>query len=132
MKLNEVKELRATFGHERVHRFEGFNKTQCGKYLQYKKRGDKEDGKMPDDLESRKARCILWMDRPSPTPSFDDGDDTPDSNVEANAVINGNDVAAVNINDDGTAENDDVDADAGDLFGVNDQDDGPSTAAMQI
>jgi len=69
-----VKELREQFGDEKDHFFANFNKEQCGKYLQYKKKG-KEDGKMPEDLAGRVARCILWMDRPSPTASFDDDDD---------------------------------------------------------
>ena len=68
MKLSEVKELRATFGHERVHRFEGFNKTQCGKYLQYKNRSDKEDGKMPMiwSCERHVVFCG-WIVRPKPS-----------------------------------------------------------------
>ena len=47
---DDVKELREQFGHEKDHFFANFNKEQCGKYLQYKKKG-KEDGKMPEDLE---------------------------------------------------------------------------------
>ena len=114
-RFDDVKDIRTKFGDEKVHRFVQFNKDQCGKYLQYKKKG-KEHGKMPDDLEERRARCILWLDRPSPTPSFDDGD-TPDSDVDA----------AVDNNDD--ANQDEVDADAEELFGVKDDAD-PSMAAM--
>jgi hypothetical protein len=70
---------------------------------------------MPEDLEERRARCLLWMDRPSPSASFDDGDgDTPDSDVEAE-------------NDD--AGQYEMDDDAGELFGVNNDAD-PSMAAM--
>jgi len=45
--FDDVKDLRNKFGNKKVHRFMQFNKDQCGKYLQYKKKG-KEDGKMPD------------------------------------------------------------------------------------
>jgi hypothetical protein len=113
---DDVKELRTKFGDERVHRFKDFSKDQCGKYLQYKKKG-KEDGKMPDDLEERRARCCQWIDRPSPTPSFDEGD-TPDSEVDAD-IENG----------DADGFDDAVNDDAGELFGVKD-DEGPSVEAL--
>jgi len=99
-----------------VHRFKDFNKDQCGKYLQYKKKG-KKDGKMPDDLEERRARCCQWIDRSSPTPSFDEGD-TPDSEVDAD-IENG----------DADGFDDEVNDDAGELFGVKD-DEGPSVEAL--
>eukprot|EP00985_Skeletonema_marinoi_P032003 scaffold37996_cov205-Skeletonema_marinoi.AAC.1 len=113
---DDVKELRTKFGDERVHRFKDFNKDQCGKYLQYKKKG-KKDGKMPDDLEERRARCCQWIDRSSPTPSFDEGD-TPDSEVDAD-IENG----------DADGFDDEVNDDAGELFGVKD-DEGPSVEAL--
>jgi len=58
------------------------------------------------------------LDRPSPTPSFDDGD-TPDSDVHA----------TVDNNDDADQDEVDADADAEELFGVKDDAD-PSMAAM--
>mmetsp|Transcript_24174 Transcript_24174/g.30944 ORF Transcript_24174/g.30944 Transcript_24174/m.30944 type:complete len:200 (+) Transcript_24174:266-865(+) len=118
-RIDDVKELRTKFGDERVHRFRDFSKDQCGKYLQYKKKG-KKDGKMPDDLEERRARCCQWIDRPSPTPSFDEGDvgvgDTPDSEVD-------NEIGDADEFDDA------IDDDAGELFGVKD-DEGPSVEAL--
>jgi len=84
-RIDAVKDLREKFGDEKVHRFVDFNKDQCGKYLQYKKKG-KEDGKMPEDLDERRARCILWINRPSPNASFDDGG-IPDSFVDAELMM---------------------------------------------
>jgi hypothetical protein len=101
--FDDVKDLRNKFGNKKVHRFMQFNKDQCGKYLQYKRRGRKM------------ARCLMDMlhslaGSPSPTPSFDDGD-TPDSDVDAD----------VDNNDDADQGKVDADVDAGELFGVKDE-----------
>jgi len=68
-------------------------------------------------LEERRARCCQWIDRPSPTPSFDEGD-TPDSEVDAD-IENG----------DADGFDDEVNDDAGELVGVKD-DEGPSVEAL--
>jgi len=67
-----VAALRSQFGHERDHLFVPFNITQCGTYLQYKKQPGRKDGAMPKSLEDRRQRCLEWMDRNSPSQSFDD------------------------------------------------------------
>lgn len=87
--IQDVNDLRKTFGHESVHQFAQFNKDQCGKYLQYKKR--KSDDKMPDDLEERRARCLQVMGRQSPVPSDDEGEQElipPNNNPNVHAVTN--------------------------------------------
>ncbi len=85
--FQDVNDLRKTFGHESVHRFAQFNKDQCGKYLQYKKR--KKDSKMPDDLEERRARCLEVMGRQSPVPSDDEEEqELIPPNNNPNAVTN--------------------------------------------
>ena len=60
---------------------------ECGAYLQYKKDQGKsktKDPAMPKGLEERRARCVAWMERPSPvgTPynsdnENEDGGDDP-------------------------------------------------------
>ena len=77
-KIEGVKKLREKFGHESTHMFAQFSKEECSTYLQYKKQSNKDPG-MPKDLQERRARCIEWMTRQSPTASpaasDDEGDD---------------------------------------------------------
>jgi hypothetical protein len=70
-----VAALRSQFGHERDHHFLPFNFTQCGTYLQYKKQPGRKDGAMPKSLDGRRQRCLEWIDRNSPSQSFDDDED---------------------------------------------------------
>lgn len=105
--IQDVNDLRKTFGHESVHRFAQFNKDQCGKYLQYKKR--KKDSKMPDDLEERRARCLEVMGRQSPVPSDDEEEQElippPNNNPNVHAVTNN------------STEENNVEAEGDDIFG---------------
>ena len=85
-KIDGVKKLREKYGHETTHLFAQFNKDECSTYLQYKKQSKKDPG-MPKDLQQRRARCVEWMSRPSPTASptaSDDegGDGTQDGATE--------------------------------------------------
>ena len=77
-KIEGVKKLREKFGHESTHMFAQFSKEECSTYLQYKKQSNKDPGR-PKDLQERRARCIEWMTRQSPTASpaasDDEGDD---------------------------------------------------------
>lgn len=73
-KIDGVKKLREKYGHESIHKFAKFNKAECSTYLQYKKQSSKDPG-MPKDLEPRRARCLEWMGRPSPTASPHASDD---------------------------------------------------------
>ena len=86
---NGVREMREKWGHESLHRFEPCNLKECGAYLQYKKdqgKGNTKDGAMPKGVEERRARCVAWMERPSPvgTPcNSDDEDDGANEGVSA-------------------------------------------------
>jgi hypothetical protein len=77
-KIEGVKKLREKYGHESTHFFANFSKDECSTYLQYKKQSNKDPG-MPKDLQERRARCVEWMTRVSPTASpaasDDEGDD---------------------------------------------------------
>jgi hypothetical protein len=77
-KVEGVKKLREKYGHESTHFFANFSKDECSTYLQYKKQSNKDPG-MPKDLQERRARCVEWMTRVSPTASpaasDDEGDD---------------------------------------------------------
>ena len=72
--IEAVSAMRMKYGHERTHLFAAFKtKDECAVYLQYKKiAGDKG---MPKDLEGRRARCIQWMCRESPTVSPHESDE---------------------------------------------------------
>lgn len=90
---NGVAALRSEFGHQRDHRFLPFNITQCGTYLQYKKQPGRKDGAMPKSLDDRRQRCLEWIDRNSPSQSFDDdeddviADDDDDADDEDEAAV---------------------------------------------
>ena len=77
-KINGAKKLCEKYRHESTHLFAQFSKEECSTYLQYKKQSNKDPG-MPKDLQERRARCIEWMTRQSPTASpaasDDEGDD---------------------------------------------------------
>ena len=88
-RMEGVKKLREKYGHESTHRFASFNKDECGVYLQYKKQSAK-DPRMPTDLADRRARCLEWMGRQSPTASphatDDEGDESRDDEDNAAAI----------------------------------------------
>ncbi len=69
-----MSKLREKYGHESTHHFAAFNKEECATYLQYKKQSAKDPG-MPKGLPERRARCLEWMNRPSPTASPHASDD---------------------------------------------------------
>ena len=80
-KISGVKALREKHGHESIHLFSLCNKDECGIYLQYKKQSAKDPG-MPKDLADRRARCVEWMRRPSPTASPESTDDDDEGGME--------------------------------------------------
>ena len=80
-KTTGIKKLRETHGHESTHYFAKFNKDECGIYLQYKKQPSKDPG-MPKELKERRARCLEWMNCPSPMASPNSSDDKSITNKE--------------------------------------------------
>ena len=91
-----VRAMRTRRGHERTHLFAKCTSQECGAYLQYKKnqgKGGKPDGAMPKDLADRRARCVEYMSRPSPSgsPCQSDNEDNEDSEdtamQSANALL---------------------------------------------
>ena len=65
---------------------------ECGAYLQYKKdqgKGKTKDGAMPKGVEERRARCVAWMERPSPvgTPCNSDDEDEDDQDEGVSALL---------------------------------------------
>jgi hypothetical protein len=92
-----VAALRNQFGHEKDHRFQNFNMTQCAVYLQYKKRPGRKDGAMPASVEDRRQRCVEWIGRNSPSQSFDDDEENnvaDDDDADANMTVDEDEVAA--------------------------------------
>ena len=77
-----VQAMRKKYGPESLHHFEQCNLKECGAYLQYKKDQGKaktKDGAMPKGLEERRARCVAWMERPSPVGTPYNSDDENDA-----------------------------------------------------
>ena len=87
-KIEGVKKLREKYGHESTHIFNQFSKKECSTYLQYKKQSNKDPG-MPRDLEERRARCIEWMTRPSPTASPAASDDEGEIQLDVMDCVDG-------------------------------------------
>ena len=85
-RIHNAKVLREKYGHESTHLFEKLNLTECGIYLQYKKLSSKDPG-MPKELPERKARCLEWMGRLSPTASPHASDDEEDGYIQDNAAV---------------------------------------------
>jgi hypothetical protein len=79
-KIEGVKMLREKYGHESTHLFARFSKEECSTYLHYKKQSNKDPG-MPKDLQERRARCVEWMTRPSPTSSPTASDDEGEDEI---------------------------------------------------
>ena len=67
-KVEGVRKLREKYGHERTNLFAGWKFDELGTYLQYKKQFKTDKG-MPKKEAERRARCMEWMNRASPTSS---------------------------------------------------------------
>ena len=87
-KIEGVKKLRDKYGHESTHEFAKFSKDECSTYLQYKKQSNKDPG-MPKDLQERRARCVEWMNRPSPTASPAASDDEGEIQLDVMDCVDG-------------------------------------------
>ena len=88
-KIEGVAQLRQKHGNEKILGFLLYSKEDCGIYLQYKKQSAKEPA-MPKELDARRARCLEWMSRQSPTSSqntSNDGGGGDDGDNEGGVII---------------------------------------------